>query len=123
MSDDCIRIKNMSFYGYHGVDADERRLGGRFSLDVELYLDLTAAGESDSLAATVNYKEVYDLVREVHDARHYQLLEALAHDVATAILARCPVEEVLVRVRKHSVPLQGLIDYAEVEIRRRRTSA
>jgi len=119
-SRDLIRIKNMTFYGYHGVDAEERRLGGRFSLDVEMALDLRPAGESDDLAKTVDYKAVYDLVRQVHDGRHYELLEALAHDVAQAILAAFPVEEVLVRVRKHSVPLQGLIDYTEVEIRRAR---
>ena len=117
---DCIRIRNMTFYGYHGVAAEERRLGGRFSLDVELYLDLRPAGESDDLTRTVDYQAVYDLVRQVHDARGYQLLEALAHDVASAILAAFPVEEVGVRVRKHSVPLQGLIDYTEVEIRRGR---
>ncbi len=119
-SRDLIRIKNMTFYGYHGVDAEERRLGGKFSLDVELYLDLRPAGESDDLSKTVDYKAVYDLVRRVHDERHYELLEALAHDVAQAILREFPVEEVAVRVRKHSVPLQGLIDYTEVEIHRAR---
>jgi dihydroneopterin aldolase len=117
-STDCIRIQNMTFYGYHGVDAEERRLGGRFSLDVELYLDLEPAGATDDLSLTVNYQAVYDLVHRVHDAHPYQLLEALAHDVAQALLKEFPMEEVVVRVRKHSVPLQGLIDYAEVEIRR-----
>ncbi len=117
---DCIRIRNMTFYGYHGVDAEERRLGGRFSLDVELYLDLRPAGETDDLHQTVDYKAVYDLVRRVHDGKAYQLLEALAHEVAQAILSEFAVQEVVLRVRKHSVPLQGLIDYTEVEIRRRR---
>jgi len=59
-------------------------------------------------------------VRAVHDAHPYFLLEALANDVATALLGRFLAEEVVIRVRKHSVPLQGLIDYAEVEIRRER---
>jgi dihydroneopterin aldolase len=120
MSTDCIRIQNMTFYGYHGVDAEERRLGGKFSLDAEMYLDLEPAGERDDLHLTVNYQAIYDLVRNLHDTHHYYLLEALAHDVAQAILSQFPVEEVVVRVRKHSVPLQGLIDYAEVEIRRAR---
>jgi dihydroneopterin aldolase len=115
---DCIRIQNMTFYGHHGVDAEERRLGGKFSLDVEMYLDLRPAGESDDLTKTVDYKAVYALVRRVHDGKAYQLLEALAHDVAEAILREFAVEEVLLRVRKHSVPLEGLIDYTEVEIRR-----
>ena len=117
---DCIRIQNMTFYGYHGVDVEERRLGGKFSLDVEMYLDLRPAGESDDLTRTVDYKAVYDLVRRVHDGTHYRLLEALAEGVAGAILAEFAVEEVVLRVRKHSVPLQGLIDYTEVEIRRGR---
>ena len=117
---DCLRLHNMTFYGYHGVDPEERRLGGKFSLDVEMHLDLRPAGETDDLTKTVNYQAVYDLVRRVHDGQHYLLLEALAHEVAQAILREFPVEEVVLRVRKHSVPLPGLIDYTEVEIRRRR---
>lgn len=117
---DCIRIQNLTFYGYHGVDAEERRLGGKFSLDVEMYLDLRPAGESDDLTRTVDYKAVYELVRAVHDGKHFLLLEALAEAVAAAILREFAVDEVLLRVRKHSVPLQGLIDYTEVEIRRAR---
>jgi dihydroneopterin aldolase len=116
-TEDCIRIQNMTFYGYHGVDPEERRLGGKFSLDVEMYLDLRAAGETDDLALTVDYKAVYDLV---HDARRYMLLEALAQEVAVSLLREFPVEKVVLRVRKHSVPLHGLIDYTEVEIHRRR---
>jgi dihydroneopterin aldolase len=110
----------MIFYGYHGVDSEERRLGGKFSLDLEMYLDLRPAGETDDLTKTVDYKAVYDLVRKVHDAKRYLLLEALAHEVAVNLLREFPVEEVVLRVRKHSVPLQGLIDYTEVEIHRRR---
>ena len=117
---DCIRIVNMTFYGHHGAEESERELGGRFALDVELYLDLELAGRTDDLTKTVDYKAVYDLVCTVESSRRYQLLEALAHDVAEAILANFTTEEVVVRVRKQSVPLGGLIDHTEVEIRRRR---
>ena len=120
MPSDCIRIVNMTFYGHHGVEESERELGGRFALDVELYLDLAPAGRSDDLTKTVDYKAVYDLVRTVEGQRRYQLLEALAHDVAEAILANFEVEQVTVRARKQSVPLGGLIDHTEVEIRRSR---
>ena len=118
MSRDCIRIVNMTFYGHHGVEASERELGGRFAVDVELYLDLAPAGASDDLSKTVDYKAVYKLVREVESARSYELVEALAHNVAEQIIARFAVDEVVVRVRKQSVPLGGLIDYTEAEIRR-----
>jgi len=117
---DRIRIVNMTFYGHHGVDESERSLGGKFAIDVELGLGLRAAGASDDLSQTVDYKRVYESVREVHDSRRYHLLEALAHDAAEAILRNFEVEEVTVRVRKGSVPLGGLIDYCEVEITRGR---
>ena len=118
MPRDCIRIMNMTFYGHHGVEESERELGGRFAVDVELYLDLESAGSTDDLTKTVDYKAVYELVREMEGARNYELVEALAHDVAESILAQFAVDEVIVRVRKQSVPLGGLIDYTEAEIRR-----
>ncbi len=120
MARDRIRLVNMSFYGHHGVDDSERRLGGRFSMDVELVRDLTGAGRTDDLTQTVDYKAVYELVRRTEAERKYLLLEALAHDVAQAILRAFEVEEVTVRTRKQSVPLGGLVDYTEVEITRTR---
>jgi len=116
---DRIRLMNMHFYGYHGVDAAERDLGGRFALDVEMVRDLHGAGANDDLNQTVDYKAVYDLVAQVQ-RRGYYLLEALAERVAGAILEAFEVDEVTVRCRKQSVPLGGLIDYAEVEICRRK---
>ncbi len=118
MPRDCIRIVNMSFYGHHGVEESERELGGRFAVDVELYLDLEPAGSTDDLSKTVDYKAVYELVRQIEGARNYKLVEALAHDVAESIIAQFAVDEVVVRVRKQSVPLGGLIDHTEAEIRR-----
>lgn len=120
MHRDRIRLVNMTFYGHHGVDDSERRLGGRFAMDVELVRDLTAAGQSDDLSQTVDYKAVYELICQVESGKKYLLMEALTHDVAIVILEHFEVDEVTVRARKQSVPLGGLVDYAEVEMTRRR---
>lgn len=117
---DTIRIHNMSFYGYHGVAASERDLGGKFHVDVELGLDLRPAGESDEIEDTVDYKAIYELVAEIQRSNRFRLLEAFAHAIAEGILAGFGVDQVTVRVRKASVPLGGLIDHAEVEITRSR---
>jgi dihydroneopterin aldolase len=69
---------------------------------------------------TVDYKAVYDLVRRIEIGKHYQLMEALAHDVVQAILSEFDLDEATVRVRKQSVPLGGLVDHTEVEMTRRR---
>ncbi len=120
MGQDVIRMTNMTFYGHHGVADSERELGGKFSLDIEIFRDLREAGSTDDLAKTVDYKAVYDTARRTESGRKYKLLEALAHDVARAILADFDIDAVTIRARKQSVPLGGLIDYTEVEIHRTR---
>lgn len=114
---DRITLRNMHFYGHHGVEAAERDLGGRFSFDVELVRDLTRAGETDDLSDTIDYKAVYDLVARIQ-RQGFCLLEALALNVARGILDAFDVDEVTVRARKQSVPLGGLIDWVEVEVTR-----
>lgn len=119
---DRIRLLGMRFYGYHGALEAERELGQRFVIDVELGLDLRAAGESDDLAHTVNYATVFTQVRDVAEGRPHALLESVAEHIAGRILsAFAAVEEVRVRVQKPSVPIVGILEAAEVEIVRSRT--
>jgi len=117
---DRIRLVGMAFFGHHGVDPEERRLGKKFFLDLELALDLREAGRRDDITATVDYAQVYAAVCEVQQSRQFLLLEGLAEAVAGCILERFPVARVLVRVRKPEVPLGGVVDHVEVEIVRDR---
>ena len=54
-----IRIRNASFYAYHGVQSDEQTLGGKFEIDVEVHADILAAMQGDNLKRTVDYEAVY----------------------------------------------------------------
>jgi dihydroneopterin aldolase len=119
---DRIRLNGMVFYGYHGVLAEERALGQRFVVDVELRLDLRAAGTSDDLGDTVNYTRVYTAAREVVTGPPCQLIEAVAERIAGRVLAEHPqVESVTVRVRKPEVPIPGsVLASSEVWIERTR---
>jgi dihydroneopterin aldolase len=100
------------------VSAFERQVGRPFEVDVELVLDLTRAAASDELGATIDYGEVCRIVRSVHEAGPYRLLEALAGRIAKEILDGFPVEEVTVRVRKPHPPVGIAVDAAEVEVTR-----
>jgi dihydroneopterin aldolase len=117
---DKILLQGIQFYGYHGLSEEERAVGGRYGVDVELALDLQAAGRSDNIADTVSYSDVHRLIMEVGQGRSFHLLEALAQAMAEAILECFPVEEVLIRVKKQPPPVAGILDYAGVEIRRER---
>jgi dihydroneopterin aldolase len=119
---DHIALINMRFQGKHGVLEEEQAQPQPFEVDVELSLDLSLAGVSDDLSLTVDYREVFEIVRNAIEGSSRQLIEALAETIAARLLAdfaKVGVGEVLVRVRKPNVNLPGALDAASVEITRR----
>ncbi len=118
---DRILLANMRFDGRHGVHDWERQAPQPFEVDVELVADLRRAGKSDDLDKTIDYGRVFELVKEIVEARTFLLLEAIAETIAASVLDRYSlVESIVVRVRKPKVRLAGSLDYAGVEIERRR---
>jgi len=118
---DFIRIKNASFYAYHGVEQDEQNLGGKFEVDVELGCDILEAEAKDSLKQTVDYEKVYALLHKTVTEKKYFLIETLANIIASKILEMfSQVNSVVVRIRKPHPPVKGVVDFVEVEIQRTR---
>lgn len=112
-----IRIKNATFYGYHGVLSEEQTVGGKFEADVDLYTDFSKAAQDDNLTETIDYHKVYKFIfRLVLEEKHY-LIETLATKIANELLMNFKdVQKVCVRVRKNSPPLGGVVDSVEVEV-------
>ena len=104
---DVVFLEGLQFYGYHGVDSEERSLGQRFLVDVELTTDLRAAGQADDLTQTVNYSLVYTRVQTIVEGPPHNLIETVAEELATALLADFPASSVTVVVRKPEVGLRG----------------
>jgi dihydroneopterin aldolase len=117
---DKIRLVNIELYGYHGLRDEEREIGGKFAIDVEIGLDLRKAGETDSINHTVDYRRIYEIVKEVVMGKSFKLIESIAHSIAEAVMEELDVEYAKIRVRKLSPPIDGLVDYAEVEVERGR---
>ena len=115
---DTIRLKNMQFYGFHGVDKSEKHLGGRFEVDVEMQLSLTNTCDSDDLNDTVNYERIYKTVNACVSKDKFYLIEALANSIAKDILINYPINSIKVRVRKPHAPVKGVLDTVEVELNR-----
>lgn len=113
----------MQFYGYHGVNPEERALGQRYVVDLTADLDLRRAGETDRLEDTVSYSEVYRAVRAVMEGEPRNLLESAAQAITDRILAEFPVDAVMVTVKKPNPPVRGsAIEMAAVKIHRHRKS-
>lgn len=118
---DKILLQGMAFFGYHGVLPEENRLGQKFFVDIELYLDLKNAGRGDDLNSSINYGEVYEQVKDIVENRRFKLIEALAEEISSHLFNNYSIlKEVMVRVRKPEAPVPGIYDYFGVEIQRKR---
>lgn len=112
---DRITLTGLEAVGYHGVFEKERRTGQPFFVDLVMYVDLQAAGETDELTATVHYGEVAELVREIVIGPRYQLIETLAERIAAELLQQFAMIRALeVTVHKPKAPIE--VTFADVAV-------
>ncbi len=115
---DRILLQGIQFYGHHGVYEEERRLGQRFVVDVELCLDLSRAAAQDDVAASVDYAAVQAVVVDIGTKQQFKLLEGLAGRIAATLLERFKVQRVTVRATKPAPAIPGILAGASVEVTR-----
>lgn len=120
---DRIVLRDMRFFGYHGVLPEERAQGQPFEVDLEVELDLSRSRQSDRLEETVDYRLLYRAVKEVVEGEAVNLLEHLAERIrrqVRATLQQLPAVSELglirIRVRKPQAPLGGMLEYVQVEV-------
>jgi dihydroneopterin aldolase len=95
-----VEVHGLELHGRHGVNDDERRDGQSFLFDITLEI---AEPKEDTIGATVDYRQVRDIVRTVNEAESYRLLETLAAEAADALIEALPIQKVRVRVRKPGI--------------------
>lgn len=122
MASSSLRLKNMVFYGRHGVLSEERTLGQKFEVDVEMALDFIEVAALDDPKKVIDYRNVFKIVETIVTKRKFKLMEALAARIADMLIDRFPVRELIVRVRKPHPPIRGHIGSVEVEVRRGKAS-
>lgn len=105
---DVVRLRGMQFYGYHGATPQERRIGQRFEVDVEMAVDAEKVVDGD-LTTTPDYRVVFEICRGCVTERRFRLIEVMAREIAHGILATFPLSGVRVTVRKPCVPIGGVI--------------
>lgn len=84
-----ITIDGLRIFARHGVLSQENAGGNVFELDIRLSFPCVTAMESDSLAETVNYAEVIEIVK-AQMAVPSKLLEHVVGRIRNAVLQRFP---------------------------------
>jgi dihydroneopterin aldolase len=120
-ADDVIELRGLRSAGIVGVLEHERVQPQPLEIDVDLHLDLGAAGASDDLADTVDYGAACAAVERVVTTTACALLEALAGKVADAVLELDErIDAVTIWVRKLRPPVAQQLATSGVRVTRSR---
>ncbi len=117
---DLIEVRGLELLVFCGVLDEEQARRQPFGIDLDLELDLSAAGASDDLELTVNYGAVTDAVAIALRDERFFLLERMATRVADIVLGFERVDAVTVVARKLRPPLPHHVATTGVRIRRTR---
>lgn len=111
-----IALEGMKFFAYHGYYDHEREYGNQFVIDVYVETDFTEATVKDELQATLDYEEVYSMVRKAMEQKYY-LLEYLGSKIIESIHGGFPdIKHVRVRVSKLNPPVKGEVQRVFIEV-------
>lgn len=121
---DKIYIRDLEFIGYHGVFEEEKKLGQKFYVTLELITNLRDAGLNDDILKTTHYGEVAKTVEKIFFSKKYDLIETLAEDIAREILLNFNlISELKLEIKKPWAPVGIPLDNVAVEINRKWTEA
>ena len=121
---DRIILRDLGFYGYHGLMKEENALGQRFFIDLECGVDLSGPAMTDSIGRTVSYADIYDVVKSAFENRRMHLIEAVAQNIVEAIFQTFQdVNWIIIRVRKPEAPIAMVRGEAAIELHRTRKAS
>ena len=111
-----ISIEGMEFFAYHGCFKEEQVIGTKFRCDLFLEVDTTKAEHTDNLHDTVNYQEVYEMVKEEMKTKS-KLLEHVGRRILDQVKNKFPqVTHARLKIRKLNPPLGGKMDFVSLEL-------
>lgn len=109
-----VKLEGLDFFAHHGVYEEEREIGNKYTVTIELEIADDLDFVSDQLENTINYEEVYRLVKAVMDQPR-KLLETLAVDINQRALKEFALaQKVQTIVSKHNPPIKGVCRKATI---------
>lgn len=116
---DKISIENLEVYAYHGVYPEENKLGQKFFLSLQLFIDTDRAVGQDDLTQSVNYGEVCFFLKDWMEKNTFCLIETVADRLAQAVLLQYPlVQRIILEVKKPNAPVSLPLESISVTVER-----
>lgn len=117
---DTIELRGLRVLAYCGILPEEVERRQPFEIDVDVDLDLRAAGESDDLNNTIDYGGLVAEIQALADDVRYSLLERFASEISAVVLGHDHATATRVTVRKLRPPVPQDLASSGVTVRRDR---
>lgn len=120
---DAIVIRGLRLWAHVGVLEQERAHGQWFELDLELAVDLAAAGRSDALADSLDYSLLITAIQAQARTVRCFTLESYAQSILDLVAAGCSAQRpggtavpLRLELRKCAAPVPGFSGTVAVQL-------
>lgn len=111
-----ITLHEMRFYAYHGVLAQEQRVGNHFIVELTFWADIAESLHRDELEETISYADVYEVIK-AEMAIPSRLLEHVIGRISERLFATFPrMQRIALTLSKCNPPFPGEVHSAAVTL-------
>lgn len=110
-----IRLIDLSYFLHIGFYPEERKLGQRIFIDLELNIN-SDQKSFEQINTVFDYSSIHQAVETLLSKKQYQFLEDLASDLAADLLKDKRLLSVRICIKKPSAPVQAILKQIEVDM-------
>lgn len=111
-----ITLHEMRFYAYHGIFAQEQRVGNHFIVELSFWADIAESLHRDELEETISYADVYEVIK-AEMAIPSRLLEYVVGRISERLFATFPrMQRIALTLSKCNPPFPGEVHSAAVTL-------
>ena len=121
LTESYVHIDGIRLHARHGVLPQEQLTGNDYIINVRACYDISRAMQTDDVADTLNYAEVYNIIKEEMSIPS-KLIEHVAGRIADRLMdSDSQISSVMLRITKCNPPMGADCNGAGVEILVKRT--
>ncbi len=111
-----ITLEGLEFFAFHGYYDEEQKIGNKYGVDITVETALEKAQEDDKLSETINYEELYRIIRDEMN-KPSRLLENIGGRIMKAVFANFAlVTYIEIQISKFNPPIGGICKRAVVSL-------
>jgi dihydroneopterin aldolase len=115
-----VSLEGLEFFAFHGYYDEEQRIGNKYGVDITVEVPLDKAGENDKLSQTMNYEDLYAIIR-AEMKKPSRLLENIGNRIIKSVFDQFPlVSAIDVTISKFNPPIGGICRRAYVTMVKKR---